>query len=55
MITLYLILNQVILDTEEKKVALGQVEERHQDILQLEENMKVYACFPCFIPCLLSM
>ena len=34
---------QILLDacTEDKRIALGEVEARHQDILQLEDDIKV--------------
>lgn len=42
---------QIILDadTEDKRQALGEAEERHRDLLKLEEDIKVqkpHSCMP---------
>ena len=32
---------QILIDTAQKRQALGEIEARHQEILHLEENIKV--------------
>lgn len=32
---------QILIDTAQKRQALGEIEARHQEILRLEENIRV--------------
>lgn len=40
-VSLFLLFTQILLVTAQKKAALGECEARHQELLKLEQNIKV--------------